>query len=961
MVLLMGMIGKRGLALLLGICCGVLLSVTAQASTIAVTSTFDTIDPTDGQCTLREAVIAANTQKASGAAAGECPAPKPNEQTIIQLAQTTYELTITGNFENAAAKGDLDILRNMTIQGPPGGIAVISAAKISERIFHLINLPADGAPMILSRLLLRNGGGPAEGAAIFVHGPANVYCFKSTFLNNTALAGGAISSNDLATISIADSVFMGNTASNGLGGAIFNLKGTVKIMRTSFNGNSAPKLGGGAIALTGGTVVISASSFMGNTSIDPDPNDAVVLGKSGGAMQISGGELYLVNSTLYNNEAKESGGALHVRNTGNKTYIWNSTIHQNKAGSGGGIGNSAGGEVTLANSILAGNIAATAPECTGGFTSMGHNLFGAGAVTDCPGLQGTLQATDIQTENPRLDPFVYGVQDFPGTGHFPLAYASPAINKGDPEACTGAVVIGGQTFSLLQDQVGQFRIGACDIGAIEAQAFCGDGVVQQNLGETCDCAADCGADWSLKCDIKTCQAFPAVCGDGVVQFGEICDTADPATKKGCNACQTLAICGNGVKETDEVCDGEPNCNACESFSVCGDGKVTAGEVCDGEANCNGCVSFSLCQNAIKEAGEACDGESTCNDCQFLSVCGDGKVTAGEVCDTADPATKQGCAANCGSVALCGDGVVEADEACDTADPQTQAGCNPDCQSKAVCGDGKVTAGEVCDGTQGCSADCHALCGNGVIEGQEVCDGGAGCFGGCLAKAVCGNDIVEPGEACDTGPANNDLLPNACRTNCQTAGCGDLVIDAGEKCDDGNTKNGDGCAGNCAKIEQCGDGILDAGEACDEGKDSATCAQCRLPSCGDGILTEGEQCDTGIANSDSVPDACRTTCKKAACGDGVLDPKRGEGCDDGNTVAEDGCGQACQAEASSPPPPIAPPPPPGGETVAPGGEPVKPVPSGGSQTTNGSKPADGDANNADNGGNGGCSLIIEGAR
>ncbi len=66
------------------------------------------------------------------------------------------------------------------------------------------------------------------------------------------------------------------------------------------------------------------------------------------------------------------------------------------------------------------------------------------------------------------------------------------------------------------------------------------------------------------------------------------------------------------------------------------------------------------------------------------------------------------------------------------------------------------------------------------------------------------------------------------------------------------------------------------------------------TCGDGVLAPGcEFCDTGAANSDTLPDACRTTCRPAACGDGVIDT--GEGCDDGNTSGCDGCDADCQPE------------------------------------------------------------------
>ena len=69
------------------------------------------------------------------------------------------------------------------------------------------------------------------------------------------------------------------------------------------------------------------------------------------------------------------------------------------------------------------------------------------------------------------------------------------------------------------------------------------------------------------------------------------------------------------------------------------------------------------------------------------------------------------------------------------------------------------------------------------------------------------------------------------------------------------------------------------------------------ACGDGILDFGEACDSGAANSDTVPDACRTNCSQAHCGDAVTD--NGEGCDDGNLSPGDGCSSLCQLESGGP--------------------------------------------------------------
>lgn len=67
-------------------------------------------------------------------------------------------------------------------------------------------------------------------------------------------------------------------------------------------------------------------------------------------------------------------------------------------------------------------------------------------------------------------------------------------------------------------------------------------------------------------------------------------------------------------------------------------------------------------------------------------------------------------------------------------------------------------------------------------------------------------------------------------------------------------------------------------------------------CGDGILTGSEQCDDGALNSDTDPDACRTTCRFPMCGDGIIDS--GEMCDDGNTNNTDECTATCVTPAGA---------------------------------------------------------------
>jgi cysteine-rich repeat protein len=141
------------------------------------------------------------------------------------------------------------------------------------------------------------------------------------------------------------------------------------------------------------------------------------------------------------------------------------------------------------------------------------------------------------------------------------------------------------------------------------------------------------------------------------------------------------------------------------------------------------------------------------------------------------------------------------------------------------------------------------------------------------SATCGDGVRTAAcEECDAGAANGNA-PDACRPDCRRARCGDGVRDGAEGCDDGNTTPCDGCSHAC---------MPEAGTACGDGTRNQAC---------------GEECDAGGANSDVVPDACRTDCRPARCGDLVLDA--GEECDDGNASPCDGCTFDCRVELSPP--------------------------------------------------------------
>jgi hypothetical protein len=94
-------------------------------------------------------------------------------------------------------------------------------------------------------------------------------------------------------------------------------------------------------------------------------------------------------------------------------------------------------------------ISAVGPDCFGTITSLGNNLIG-----DPTGCDIDLQPSDL-TGEPGLDALVE--EDLPGRIFYPVLAGSPVIERGNPNAC------------LQSDQLGNLRVGICDIGAVEFQ------------------------------------------------------------------------------------------------------------------------------------------------------------------------------------------------------------------------------------------------------------------------------------------------------------------------------------------------------------------------------------------------------------------------------------------------------------------------------------------------------------
>jgi hypothetical protein len=251
--------------------------------------------------------------------------------------------------------------------------------------------------------------------------------------------------------------------------------GTLQLVNTKIDSNRSNGLGSGGGISNSGTASIVGSSVSNNFTLDDAgggiansgsmkiTNTTVVNNAAGGVFTSGGGivnigTLHIVNSTIARNFSfggELTGGGIH--NFGGMLNITNSTISENRAASGGGIANDNDGTAELQNSILARNaiegrtvITSGGPDCAGILTSLANNLIGD--LTEC---DIDLQGTDLTgepglaeyTENPSLA----------GSGHYPLMVDSRAIDAAGADVCPET------------DQLGNQRVGICDIGAVEFQ------------------------------------------------------------------------------------------------------------------------------------------------------------------------------------------------------------------------------------------------------------------------------------------------------------------------------------------------------------------------------------------------------------------------------------------------------------------------------------------------------------
>ena len=461
----------------------------ASGNTITVNSTSDVANGTDGLCTLREAIIAANNNAASGPTTGECVAGSSSGSDTIDLSGLSGTITLTDVLPTISS--------DVTINGPGS-----SSLTVFRDSANFDGFDIDSSATVTISGLTVQGGAPATYTGISNSGTLNltscsVNGFGRGVMNNGYLSltisgcvisgntnGGGILNWDGAT-NVTNTVVSGN--SNGFrAGGIDNEFGTLNVANTTisgssggggvFNGGTATFLnstvinnvnGGfgnnGTLSMTGGLItgnsyggldssgpaVINGVTISNNSNnsggfggggglnIDSYPGTVVVMNcvvtnnsttANGGGIS-NGGRAILINTTISGNTSYGAGGGLYAVTGGLADLMAiNLTITGNRSYNGGGVFRDSG-PVRFKNSLIAGNfqLNGTTPSDVGGTLDplSSYNLIGTGGSG---GLSNGFNNNQVAVADPRLGPLA---NNGGPTFTHALLSDSPALDAGD--------------------------------------------------------------------------------------------------------------------------------------------------------------------------------------------------------------------------------------------------------------------------------------------------------------------------------------------------------------------------------------------------------------------------------------------------------------------------------------------------------------------------------------------------
>lgn len=441
--------------------------VSATAATITVTTSSD-VAP--GQCTLRKAIVAANTD----AFTDGCPAgsPGPGGDTIqftagvggtilagSPLPVVVGNLAVVGPGAGALTISGGDAVSLFQIEEP--AVVTISGLTIAHaRCAFACGLKNSGTST-LERVVVEGNVAVAEGGSSTFPQAGGIFNQGSlTLVESTVVANRVIGAG-------------GSSQNSPQGGGLYNASaGTLSLERSTVSENSAEATSGGAGTTNAGGAGISNRGVLVLRQSTVSGNVATAVGSTVANTAGGGGvsnanapsvDVTIDRSTIAGNSAVATGAGTTARGGGAVVFGTSFTVHSSTiAGNSAPIGaNLTGGALAkLSNTIVADPLGGGL-NCESPVTSAGYNLESGGSC-------GFGKATDKPSTDPLLVPGGPTNNGGP-TPTIALLEGSPAIDAGlgavgeavDQRGLTRPVQVPGVADAAGGD--------GTDIGAFEVQ------------------------------------------------------------------------------------------------------------------------------------------------------------------------------------------------------------------------------------------------------------------------------------------------------------------------------------------------------------------------------------------------------------------------------------------------------------------------------------------------------------
>lgn len=222
---------------------------TTLAATFQVTKLTDDNGPCDADCSIREAILAANALPG---------------RDLILVPAGTHVLTIPGfEMNDFGLTGDLNVRETVEIRGA-GAASTIVEGQMGEGVIFFGFPGSPPAEAFLTDLTITGGTGEL-GGGVFLSGEELTLLRVEISGNSASIAGGGIYSG-VGKLHLIDSTVSGNSGEFGGGldlSCVPPVVCTTRVERTTISGNSAV-FSGGAVFNSGAPLTIIDSTITDN-------------------------------------------------------------------------------------------------------------------------------------------------------------------------------------------------------------------------------------------------------------------------------------------------------------------------------------------------------------------------------------------------------------------------------------------------------------------------------------------------------------------------------------------------------------------------------------------------------------------------------------------------------------------------------------------------------------------------